>query len=328
VLYVIIKSYATKHALIIIAIGLLIQVADTSSGWKHLRQKMMQTSSSSMGTPLRDPFWEQAAGRYENIVRIPTQDQWMVAFPTEWDIFASYAQQHGMGTNSVFLSRMDDNKFQKSHAQQKDLLITGNYDPKTLYILERDKVVPALEHLSDQKDLLARVDGYNVLAPGWFSCKTCVAPSMVLSKNLLNLQLGQDIIFSKAGYGQYYLSHSGWAWPEDWGVWSIAPSASLTLPVSLANKNAQMLIIKVRAFIAPTHPTQRFEIWVNGKHKQDEVIKQGPDNLLKLPLSKVELASPNLEIELKLSNPIRPKDVGVGDDKRLLGLGIESVIFY
>jgi hypothetical protein len=293
-----------------------------------LRHKMMQTPSSTMGTPLRDPFWEQAAKRYERVVRIPTQDQWMVAFPTEWDIFASYAQQYGMGTNSVFLSRMDDNKFQKSHTLQKDLLITGNYDPKTLYILERDKVIPALENLRDQNDLLARVDSYNVLAPGWFSCKTCVIPSKILSKKLLDIELGQNIVFSKAGFGQFYLSRSGWAWPEEWGVWSIAPSASITLPVSMGNKNAQKVILKVRAFITPKHPIQQFEIWINGKHKQNEEIKQGADNLLTLYLSKVELSNPNLKIEFKFINPIRPKDVGIGNDERLLGLGVEGVVFY
>ena len=88
-----------------------------------------------------------------------------------------------------------------------------------------------------------------------------------------------------------------------------------------------MLIIKLRAFIAPKHPTQRFEIWINGKHKQDEVIKQGADNLLKLPLSKAELAHSNLQIEFKLSNPVRPKDVGVGDDGRLLAIGVERASF-
>ena len=326
-LYTLIKSYAARWAILILGLGLAIQLTDTSSGWLVLRHQMMKAKVSLWGGPLKNSFWEAAAKKYQRVERIPTQDQWMIAFPTEWDIWANYAVLHGLGTNSVFLSRMDEKKFQDSRAKQLQQLQTGQYESDTLYILEDDKVMLALAHLRDEVDLLARIDNYTVLAPGWLSCTTCAIPSERLGWNNLRPQYKEPILFSKGGLGQYYLGKGAWGWPEEWGVWSTAAMGTLTLPMPRPANQAQNLIISTRAFVNAKHPQQALELWVNGKLEQNITLTQGSANLIVIPLSQSMKDQPSLQIEFKFNNPAKPSDLGLGNDERLLAIGLEKAVF-
>jgi hypothetical protein len=77
---------------------------------------------------LSDPFWGDAAKYYNKVVRVPVWNEQAI-----WEKFANYAAQNQMGTNSVFMGRVDQQKIERSNQQIKEALAQGKFDPNTLY---------------------------------------------------------------------------------------------------------------------------------------------------------------------------------------------------
>jgi hypothetical protein len=129
-------------------------------------------------------------------------------------------------------------------------LRTGQYDSQSLYILDNDKLIPALLHLDSSKDLIAHIDGFYVLAPGWVSCNSCpsVPSSQTVSLSRFIPSAKELISFGRIDEPRYLLNVSqGWAHPEPWGIWSDGGQAQLIL--GLPKEKVKMLILTARAFV-------------------------------------------------------------------------------
>jgi len=61
-------------------------------------------------------------------------------------------------------------------------LETGRYNRHTLYVLDESAVPAALAGIDTARDLIARVDGRVVVAPGWKDCATCPGVSEELAE--------------------------------------------------------------------------------------------------------------------------------------------------
>jgi hypothetical protein len=154
------------------------------------------------------------------------------------------------------------------------------------------------------------------------------------SKRLLyasDIGLDKSITFSKNGFGQFFLKHSDWANPEDWGAWAIMSKANITFPMSTElSKDAKVLVLTLRALVNKQHPFQKIIISLNGEIQKEVVLSQFEDNLIRLPITTI-LKSKNQGKDLRLTidslDPIRPKDIGIGDDDRLLSIGIVGAKF-
>ena len=70
-----------------------------------------------------------------------------------------------------------------------------------MYILDDDKVVPALLHIDQRTDLLAKINGFNVVAPGWKRCVECpqLPEELHLEKFVSQINLGERVDFSPTG---------------------------------------------------------------------------------------------------------------------------------
>ena len=322
--FLVCRFYGRRFALILLAIAIVLQVGDTSAGWLKRRKTFvaLTITEADFHKTLVSPFWGQAAKRYTNIVKV---------FPsnasTGWELMAFYAQENRMSTNSVYMGRMDTAKLSQSKAHLLQVLSSGQYDPNTLYVLENDKVMPALENLKTKDDLFAYIDGLSVIAPGWLSCASCysVPQEQWITQRIPYYQLGQTISFSRSAKNLLpYVLLRGWAYPEEWGIWSDGNQAqfSLVLP-----KGAQSLTLTARAFITPEHPTQSVEIIVNNQKNQDVVLSKPSGNVITIPINSANQALGYVNIELKPQHPLRPKDLGSGDDERRLGSGLEGGVF-
>jgi hypothetical protein len=117
---------------------------------------------------------------------------------------------------------------------------------------------------------------------------------------------------------------AGWGHPEDWGVWSIQPQAKLKLPI-LSNQPSTV-IFTVRAFVNPKHPTQKVEVWVNGRLYQTVTLKvfEGNHFSVKVPAAD-SAAKQSALILLKMPDAISPKSLGLGSDDRKLGIGLAKI---
>ena len=159
-----------------------------------------------------------------------------------------------------------------------------------------------------QKGLLLDAANHTLITPG--------------AKIKINRQLKKANVILEAGWG--YL--------EDWGVWSIEPQAKLKL--SILSEKAATIDFIARAFVSPKHAIQRVEVWVNGQLQKTVALSAFESNRFSVtvPATKVSNAANNTHatsqptvIVLKMPDAISPKALGIGEDVRQLGIGLETI---
>ena len=122
-------------------------------------------------TPLQGPFWDRAAARYRKIRWVPPANPSL-----HWYKLAAYAGRHGLGTDAVYLARVDQGPLERARKKALAAVNTGRYEADSLYVLDPTLVESAARHLDPETDLLTRVDGLDLVAPGWKGCRTCSPP--------------------------------------------------------------------------------------------------------------------------------------------------------
>lgn len=158
----VIRERGRALALMLLAGTLLVQIADTSAGWLTVREKMMSLPRNTFASPLQDPFWGQAARRYAKVRRAMPENQ-----PPSWAVLAWFSREYGLSTDSVYLARMNMQALEMLKQRSKNMLESGSFDTDTLYILDDESFRTAKTTIDQDQDLLANIDGFHVLAPGW-----------------------------------------------------------------------------------------------------------------------------------------------------------------
>jgi len=87
----------------------------------------------------------------------------------KWKQVAYYSALNHKATDSTYLARIDLSKFMIVQAQAELAIASGKYEPDTLYVIEDSTVEEVKAHLNQSTDLLQNIDGFNVLAPKWYS---------------------------------------------------------------------------------------------------------------------------------------------------------------
>ena len=164
ILYGIVKYFPSKSATLILVLALAIQVIDTSGGRQVIKEGMEVEPSSTWNNPMKSDFWNEAAKHYEKV-------RWLKPgqLHEKWKQVAYYSALNHKATDSTYLARIDLSKFMIVQAQAELAIATGKYEPDTLYIIEDSTVEEVKAHLNQSTDLLQNIDGFNVLAPKWYS---------------------------------------------------------------------------------------------------------------------------------------------------------------
>ena len=331
ILYCIIKGYSKKTTYLIIFFGALLQAIDTSAGWLPMRKNMNVPISVGFKSPLKNSFWKAAGLHYKNVV--------MDERPLFWETFGVYAAQYGLSTNIAYLARLDDAKANKAMEKLGKELNQGPLNANSLYIFRDWKDSPRQIRFDPKTDLLARIDGFNVLAPGWRVCANCpalengsalaeklnVSNASELNQLAPEIQLGEKIVFSSQSRSRADFMLEGWGYGEDWGTWAVAPQAKLIF--NFPAFKPRKMIINARAFLAPLHTQQEVEVWVNGSLLDKATLKKIDGNLIEVILPDQVMANPIFYLEFRSINPVSPKNMGIGTDERLLGIGVQSIQF-
>ncbi len=321
IIFVIIRAYSARATLILLSVAALLQVIDTSAGWLPIREKVSLAASSQFTTKLQNSFWKNAGSHYKSVVTTGGQEN--------WEAFGIYASENQMTTNIAHIARVDYKKSEQAFSRVSQQLHQGPLDSNTLYVFQDWKTAPDHIQYDPQKDLLARIDGVNLLAPGWRTCTSCPAVSKDLELTQLApaLEIGQAADFTKAGNGRANFMLGGWGFTEEWGTWATDQSAKVVLPMPKGDPSK--LIIKANAFLSPKHIEQVVDISVNGTRVADQaILKQDKGNILeiKLPRGSQTVGEP-LVIEFRSLNAISPRDAGLGPDERKLGIGLVAIQF-
>lgn len=134
--------------------------------------------------------------------------------------------------------------------------------------------------------------------------------------------------FKAGGSGAPYL-REGWSGPESGGVWSNGRHSVVEIPIADWQRGlrAPRLEVATFAFIPPESPkrtvivsvpggpSERFEYDLKTVVRHDFTLTLTPE-MLKGPILRVFIDSPNAET---------PKSLGLGDDPRVMGAGLETM---
>jgi hypothetical protein len=326
ILYVILKSYRTKNVLILLGIAAIMQVVDTSAGWLAIKEKVSLSSSNQFKTVLQNPFWAGAGQTYQSVVINDVHGN--------WEDFGIYASSNKMATNITHLARIDESKRTAFTQMITHQLYSGPLNPNNLYIFREwksapDKLIYNSIKYNPEVDLLASIDGFNLLAPGWKTCKSCAPVDGLYELRQLapTLAIGELAHFTKAGDGRAKYMLNGWGYTEDWGTWAIQQVAQVVLP--MPEGDPSKLIIKANAFLSPTHAEQVVDIAVNGARVADHmVLNKAQGNSLEVKLPKgIKTPGEPVLIEFRSLDTISPKSAGLSADERKLGIGLISIQF-
>jgi len=328
------RHLGSKQLISLMVICATVQISDTRAGWSSIRNLTMRPAQSQFSSELRDPFWESAGTHYKALMRIPVDPLWVKVLPAHWSTFAAYAAKYNLQTNSTYLARQSVEKLTQSNSQLHEILAAGQWNLNTLYILSNEEVRTVLERSDPQRDLLATINSHIVFAPGWLACSTCApVPEMLrITPEMVQIQMDQVIGFDALGNGKYFLQGSNWAYPESWGIWAVGQSARLTFPLP-ANTGAKakpptQLILEMRALVNSQNATQEISIAVNGQKLQTFFLNKDNHNQIVIPLGPQAIKDGYVELIFDLPGAKRPKDIGIGNDERLLSIGLIFAQFY
>jgi hypothetical protein len=329
--FVTVRGNTSGVAASLLAIVLVVQIADTRAGWAELRKHDMLKTAAEWASPLKDVFWKKAATKYRNV-------RWIMPgnMTQHWQMLAAYAAKNAMGTDAVYLGRMGRRQLENARAEARKHLASGNYECDSLYVLNPAYIGLALLHLDQANDLLAEIDGLYVVAPGWKSCRECGSPAneVDFSSVLSLVDLGERITFSENTKGTKLLT-DGWSTPGELGTWSDAETAAILLP--LAGVAPSSLIIEGNALVTSAHPKQRVEITVEGipvavlditcdsEGGFNFMIPERINIALSEDLRQIVTRSGILALEFRFPDAVRPSDLGLNRDKRLLGFHLIAI---
>lgn len=319
------RAYSNKMAIAILSTCFVLQIADTSNGWlKNKKQLAAEHKPDLYAHALSNAFWREAPEHYRNLTLVPSINR-----PPNWENFAIYAASHHMTTNAVHMARVDLEKQEASNIKLNQQIETGKFNSDTLYVVENRFVIAALATAPDDT-AIAKIDTFNIIAPGWNNCKQCplIQPSLVLAKDRYASKLGEIISFANSSPNRSYYLRSGWSWSEDWGTWSDSKTAILNL--SWPTKSPKSISIQFDTFVVKgKHPIQEIDVKVNGALYKRLILTQVYDNSIDIIFTPEMKQSKYLSIEFDMHNLARPVDL-IEDrpDHRKLGVGLRAAVFH
>lgn len=327
VIFIVVRGYDMRAATYLLGLALVVQILDTSAGWRDLRKTLMTPPSSQWTTPLEHPFWADAATRYRKVRSIyPVSNQ-----PPHWLTLSDYAGKYALATDAVYLARVGEAALRAARAKAAQALATGHYDADSLYILDERAAARAALKVNQNTDLFARIDGLNVLAPGWKQCPECGTVDSELRLDEIlppALSIGQRIEFSRSSQNSRYLI-AGWSLPGDGGIWSDGPAAEIVLSVV---GEAHEILIEAGALVVPSHPKQDIEIRVNGIPAATARLSTPEGNRIAIPIPdaarKALVERGFLHLEFKFPDAVRPRDIGMNKDARKLALFLIAITVF
>lgn len=307
IFFAVFRVWGLKKARWIFPAALAIQLLDTNAGWVAQDARLAMPPARVWETPMTDPFWDHAARNYSSLRWIMPQSELL-----HWEHLASYAASHGMGTDAVYLARVDWNALRAANARANAELETGQYQQDSLYVLDDPSARIATRTLDSERDMLATIDGFHVLAPGWRQCADCPSDYAVDPNRLYGpLLLDTDIVITDQTGENYLLD--GWAFPEDWGVWSQSPVASLQFTAPLPAHFR--LHLTAQAF--GPNAGQDFVLRIG-----DSVSSFQLDNGMTEVTLEIAHQSTSDIMEIAIPEPVSPQTLGTSTDNRDLGIGL------
>lgn len=142
---------------------------------------------------------------------------------------------------------------------------------------------------------------------------------------LSDYRLGSEIDFTRGGNARIF-QVEGWSGAEENFTWTDANRAVLRIPVSKSESDI-ILSAVFHAFVRPDYGVneQRVNVLVNGHEVGKWVITDSAVKEQEVVIPKNILDYSLMEIVFELPDAVSPKEVGLSEDGRTLGIAVQSV---
>ncbi len=202
----IVVSHKNHKVTALLGFAFFLQIADTHAGWKNLKPNFMNEPESEWETPLKSEFWRAAAPMYKKLVHITP-----VNAMNNWNVLADYASKNRLATDAAYFARVDVAKISRAQELSGQIIKSGRYDRESIYVIDDNLVPQALEHIDNSVDILAKIDGFNVVAPGWRRCSQCPSDvdELYLLDGLVTIKKGDKSV-EKVTNGNFASGTTNW----------------------------------------------------------------------------------------------------------------------
>jgi len=316
IFYFALKTLKTRIFIPLLAVFVIVQVTDSYSGWGKVKSHIYSLQENAIPSPLTSPFWKVAGTEYKNLKSFPLVHSQM---QPDWGVFSKYSANFGLGTDIVYLARVDEKKIDFANN-----LFARNIFHKKIYMDEfyiiRDSYVVRFIDIAGSSQL-KKIDGAYVYSPkGFFD--TDIKP-LIVDELFPKFSVGKPISFSSSEKENVKFLGSGWSTPEDWGTWSKDKNAEIIFPsLAYAGREIQLIV----NIYNPNNEKKNFFVALNDEKPLEFYLS---DNLpqtfvLKIPDRKPDSKNQFLKIYFHVPEAISPASIGKGSDQRNLGVGIIS----
>lgn len=142
--------------------------------------------------------------------------------------------------------------------------------------------------------------------------------------------LGEKIRLSIDARTRKARTAEGFSWPENWGVWSDAETATvLTRKPREKKMEVGSIEFEVQPFLPSQRPSLEVDVLVNGQQCATWTFKAEKNNgrgTFRCPFPKT-VSSGYVWLTFQIKDPRSPLECGVSNDARKLGLGLISFSF-
>ncbi len=299
-----------RWAVPVLVVLLLGQAIDSSQRWTGFRAE-----AERMGTAwtdrLADPAWDVLGEHYARVRGLPVKLQ-----HPGWLELSSYALEHGIGTDAVYLGRVDAKAYAARLAAVEQQFATGSFEADSIYVLDLMSAL-RIAPLMQPGDLLARLDELIVFARGG---QTLLAEAGIEVEQyvpeLNTLPAGTRIEITTHTQTDYLLA--GWSGREDWGVWTEGDRALLAFKSAIDGPSH--LVVRAMGYLRDRNVPQQVSVLVNGQPAVQMALERTAGTFV-VPLPDLEVGQ-DVRVDLIIGDPTSPAErYGTGDN-RVLGLGL------
>jgi hypothetical protein len=141
-----------------------------------------------------------------------------------------------------------------------------------------------------------------------------------------SLRLGEKVEFCE-GLGAERFLGDGWSGLEPTGVWTIEETARLAFRLTGTTLADVELVLELIPFVTPEHREVELEIWAGTEQLKTQTFRDGESEQavhVDLPRDSID-SEGRAVLELRIRDPVRPVDLGMGSDPRRLGLYLRSL---
>jgi hypothetical protein len=147
-----------KTNVILIAIALIVQAVDTYPLARELRAFTTNSNFPTNKYLENELLIEKVRGKYKKLVVILNEETIVQGFPE----LTLFAYELGMGTNSVYLSRVDEKKLADYRQKLENVVNLREFSQDTVYVAFGEELKFATV---DQKFEIISVSGVDFLLP-------------------------------------------------------------------------------------------------------------------------------------------------------------------